>query len=277
MPNYPPGDNDVTVLLKPQSGSRRWQHISEHLDPGPAARAPPMQGSRDVGAAGAAAERQRPASSSGRSSPVERNYTVILGSHRNKCLKFEKDGELCCMVCGGPNVCCMMSVGYTWRLSRGAIEVGAWLDVLDGPVSGRVESHARTLPPYSTTHPVTYFPDPSPCTSQVENVPGATLPATTFTRYWINYEAGSITVGTGEPGPSNAHYCWTDPDPIEDIRYAALSAWDKHVAYRNIRLQAALDLRSAAGTHVGGGKVRACARGVRNVCESVHEVCMRCA
>lgn len=149
LPDYPAGDNDVTVLLKPQSGSRRWQHISEHLDAVPATRVPPMQGS---GAAGAAAERQQPASSSGRSSPVERNYTVILGSHRNKCLKFEKDGELCCMVCGGPNVCWVMSFGCTWRLSRGAMEVGTWLDLLDGPVSGRVESHTRTLPPYSTTH-----------------------------------------------------------------------------------------------------------------------------
>ena len=28
-------------------------------------------------------------------SQTERNYTIILGSHRNTCLKVEKDGQLC--------------------------------------------------------------------------------------------------------------------------------------------------------------------------------------
>jgi hypothetical protein len=62
----------VTILLKPQAGSRRWQHAASG----------------------------RPVDD-GRSSPVESNYTVILGSHRNSCLKFEKDGEICCMVGAG--------------------------------------------------------------------------------------------------------------------------------------------------------------------------------
>lgn len=61
----------MTVLLKPQAGSRRWQHA--------------------VGG-------PRPEEGAGRASPVESNYTIILGSHRNSCLKFEKDGEICCMV-----------------------------------------------------------------------------------------------------------------------------------------------------------------------------------
>lgn len=70
------GDNDATVLLKQQTGSRRWQHL-----------------------AGGGAAANGAAAANGRGpSPVEQNYTVILGSHRNSCLKFEKDGELCCMV-----------------------------------------------------------------------------------------------------------------------------------------------------------------------------------
>ena len=64
------GDNDVTILLKPQAGSRRWQHVASG----------------------------RQLQVEGRLSPIESNYTVILGSHRNSCLKFEKDGEICCMV-----------------------------------------------------------------------------------------------------------------------------------------------------------------------------------
>ena len=62
----------MTVLLKPRSGSRRWQHLTtaENL------------------------------AAPGRNSPVESNYTIILGSHRNTCLKIERDGELCCQVRG---------------------------------------------------------------------------------------------------------------------------------------------------------------------------------
>lgn len=89
---HPPpraGDNDATVLLKQQSGSRRWQHLAAGAAPA-APRA----------AAGAAAAAPAAAAAGGRGSPVEQNYTVILGSHRNSCLKFEKDGELCCMVGG---------------------------------------------------------------------------------------------------------------------------------------------------------------------------------
>ncbi len=81
------GGNDVTVIFKAQPGSRRWQHMAPNnaelaVRPEDAQRA----------------ERGGVAAPSGRTSPAERNYTVILGSHRNSCLKFEKDGELCCMV-----------------------------------------------------------------------------------------------------------------------------------------------------------------------------------
>lgn len=103
---------------------------------------------------------------------MEANYTVILGSHRNSCLKFERNGELC---------------------------------------------------------------------HSVVNAPGSKLSATSFTKFWINYERGVITVGSGEPGASTACFSWTDPDPLADIRFAGLSAWDKHVGYRNIRVQPAVD------------------------------------
>ncbi|KAL4859062.1 BTB/POZ domain-containing protein [Chlorella vulgaris] len=145
-------DNDATVLLKQQSGSRRWQHLTA------------KGGGR--GAAAAVDGQQAPA----QGSPVEQNYTVILGSHRNSCLKFEKDGELCCMV----------------------------------PTS-----------------------------------PEARLSATCFSKYWINYNAGCISVGAGEPGEGLC-YSWTDPEPIPSIRFAGLSAWDKHVGYRNLRMHPAL-------------------------------------
>lgn len=146
------GGNDVTVLLKPQSGSRRWQHLS--------------MGKRTP--------------SSDRLSPVESNYTVILGSHRNTCLKFEKDGELVCMV---------------------------------------------------------------------DSVPGAKLQPCIFNKFWINYEKGVISVGSGDPKPSHAHYTWKDPDPIEGIRFIGLSAWDTHVAYKSVIMHPALNLSDAGSTN----------------------------
>ena len=82
MRPLPSGDSDVTVIFKAQPGSRRWQHIASGLHPGehplPGGEAPRGQLLNPV------SQHQ-----------TERNYTVILGSHRNTCLKFEKDGQLC--------------------------------------------------------------------------------------------------------------------------------------------------------------------------------------
>lgn len=61
------GENDVTVIFKSQASGRRWQHLT----------------ARD----GQEAADGLPG--------VERNYTIILGSHRNTCIKVEKDGQLC--------------------------------------------------------------------------------------------------------------------------------------------------------------------------------------
>lgn len=61
----------MTVIFKSEASGRRWQHLT----------------ARDGQEA------------AGGLPGVERNYTVILGSHRNTCIKVEKDGQLCDRVC----------------------------------------------------------------------------------------------------------------------------------------------------------------------------------
>ena len=53
------GETDVTVLFASAPGSRRWQHTA------------------------------------GPDSLQDYGYTVILGSHRNRCLKIERNGQTC--------------------------------------------------------------------------------------------------------------------------------------------------------------------------------------
>ncbi len=62
----------MTIIFKSEAAGRRWQHFTH------------AEAAQQNGAA-PAAEPQR----------TERNYTVILGSHRNTCIKVEKDGQLC--------------------------------------------------------------------------------------------------------------------------------------------------------------------------------------
>ena len=57
------GENDATVILKPTPGSKRWQHYVRD-----------NQGAADLG-----------------NLHTDSNYTIIIGSHRNSCLKVEKD------------------------------------------------------------------------------------------------------------------------------------------------------------------------------------------
>lgn len=60
---------------------------------------------------------------------------------------------------------------------------------------------------------------PLPALLQVANAPGAKLSSSSFSRYWINYDNGCISVGRGEPGEALCA-SWTDPEPIENIRFA---------------------------------------------------------
>jgi hypothetical protein len=68
----------VTVILKSEAGGRRWQHFARDGGNG-----------MERGGHGP----QRPADP--QQQRTESNYTVILGSHRNSCIKVEKDGQLC--------------------------------------------------------------------------------------------------------------------------------------------------------------------------------------
>ncbi len=66
-----------------------------------------------------------------------------------------------------------------------------------------------------------------------------------FTRFWISYNQGTITVGLGEPGIDSPNYSWTDPDPIPNVKHVGLSTWDKHVGYRQIQMQPAVGRKPA--------------------------------
>ena len=70
----------------------------------------------------------------------------------------------------------------------------------------------------------------------MEHVPGATLSALAFKRFWIDYHEGVITVGSGPPG-SGECYSWRDPAPSPGVQCVGLSAWDSHVAYKNIHVR----------------------------------------
>ena len=78
---------------------------------------------------------------------------------------------------------------------------------------------------------------------QAVNVPGSKLEGEGFTRFWISYSQGTITVGLGKPGPNSPHYSWTDPQPIPDLKHIGLSTWDKHVGYKCIQMQPAVNLQ----------------------------------
>jgi hypothetical protein len=83
-------DTDVTIILKATAGARRWQ---------PLQRAP---GQAPAAAHGARHPHGPPHGAADTAAAVEPNYTVILGSHRNSCLKFEKNSATTCSVRGVP-------------------------------------------------------------------------------------------------------------------------------------------------------------------------------
>lgn len=88
----------MTIIFKPTPGAKRWQPLQRRPS--------------DGGAAPTLA--------------VERNYTVILGSHCNSRLKFEKDGEERCLVANVPGAkLSAKDFGAYWiNLDGGIITVG---------------------------------------------------------------------------------------------------------------------------------------------------------
>lgn len=86
----------------------------------------------------------------------------------------------------------------------------------------------------------------------MSDVPAAKLRSNAFTKYWVNYDAGVITVGMGDPGSDTCH-TWADPEPIRSIQHIGLSAWDKHVGYRSIHMHPPLRLDTAAAGKAGAG------------------------
>ena len=142
------GETDITVILKSTPGSKRLQPLL-------------LQQEQQ--------QQQQGAHVGHISSLVEPNYTVILGSHRNSCLKFEKSGKTFC---------------------------------------------------------------------QLFNVGGSKVSHTDFARFWVDYNNGVISVGTGEPEPKNVSHRWADPEgPIPNIQHAGLSCWDRHASYRNFQVR----------------------------------------
>lgn len=83
------GRNDATVILKKEYGSRRWQDINGDGVP-------------------------------------EENYTIIVGSHRNSCIKVEKNGMLQCVVTSCPQVKLSPDLfGHFWiYYCSGEIKIG---------------------------------------------------------------------------------------------------------------------------------------------------------
>ena len=72
-------------------------------------------------------------------------------------------------------------------------------------------------------------------------VPGCRLNGSDFNKFWIDLDGSSIRIGIGEPAPENLCCQWEDRVPIKNIRCIGLSAWDKHVAYRDVRLHPSID------------------------------------
>lgn len=90
------GDTDVTIIFKSVPGAKRLQPLQRAQNP-----------------------------NGGRALSVEQNYTVIFGSHRNSCLKFEKNGATQCMVTEGPYARVSKDfVAYWVDYNRGVLTVG---------------------------------------------------------------------------------------------------------------------------------------------------------
>ncbi|CAL8466648.1 g6184 [Coccomyxa elongata] len=84
--------------------------------------------------------------------------------------------------------------------------------------------------------------------AMVQNVQEFQLSATKFQRFWIRFDHGAFSIGTGLPG-SPSLFSWKDPSPTAGTRHIGLAAWDKFVAYRNIRMHTAACCSTEAQAH----------------------------
>ena len=75
---------------------------------------------------------------------------------------------------------------------------------------------------------------------QVKDIPEMQLTSADFRQFWIEYDQGTFTIGAGAPGCTE-YIKWEDSDPIDGIRHVGLAAWDKFMAYRNIKSSATLE------------------------------------
>lgn len=115
-------ETDVTIILKPSGASIATKRLQ------------PLQ-QRQQQQAPASPGMQTPSTTSGLAGQPEPNYTVIFGSHRNSCLKVEKNGSMVSQVQGVPGA----------RLSER--EFGRlWVDVNKGTITvGTGEPEAATI------------------------------------------------------------------------------------------------------------------------------------
>ena len=56
-----------------------------------------------------------------------------------------------------------------------------------------------------------------------------------FRKFWMCYVSGVMYFGTGDPSMSY-QYRWEDTNPLHNIHFVGLSAWDKHCTFRNVRV-----------------------------------------
>lgn len=137
---------------------------------------------------------------------TESNYTIIFGSHRNTSLKVEKNGHPCSTV-----------------------------STLASSASGLLAHHAAAAS--ARTSPCSR---PKMCILlQIKDIPQMQLHPAEFRRFWIEYDQGAFRMGCGAAGYDELMQ-WQDEHPIEGIKHVGLAAWDKFMAYRNIRRSAAV-------------------------------------
>jgi hypothetical protein len=247
-----PGENDVTVIFKAVAGAKRWQPLARPADGG-----------------GAAA--------------VEANYTVILGSHRNSCLKFEKNGET-------------MEVVGAWAGAAAAGTAGApsWRPrcsvagrCLRAPPEGSPAACTCPTRPRPPSPPPLSTTPPSEPRGQVQGVPGAHVAAHEFTAYWVNCDSGAITVGSGAPGEGVAHR-WVDPAPgdLARVRQGGTSrggrGWAAHAMHAGLGRAAHPSSRHSWKVGPAASGFMSCARAGLPVCpparllQGVHHAGLSC-